>query len=75
MSDFSAGIGLWAMSNPCLDVFISERHRWISLSGEEDVGAVDRLRRISLTTILGLGELSVLSMRSRQSVSSTRDVI
>ena len=49
--------------------------RWISLSGEEDVGAVDRLRRISLTTILGLGELSVLSMRSRQSVSSTRDVI
>ena len=57
------GIGLWAMSNPCLDVFISERHRWISLSGEEDVGAVDRLRRISLTTILGLGEPSVLSMQ------------
>mmetsp|Transcript_40149 Transcript_40149/g.72330 ORF Transcript_40149/g.72330 Transcript_40149/m.72330 type:complete len:123 (-) Transcript_40149:106-474(-) len=44
------------MSNPCLVLFVSKRHRWISLSGEDEVGAGDRLRRISQLTILGLGE-------------------
>mmetsp|Transcript_38294 Transcript_38294/g.70255 ORF Transcript_38294/g.70255 Transcript_38294/m.70255 type:complete len:100 (-) Transcript_38294:168-467(-) len=44
------------MSNPGLVLFISKRHRWISLSGEDEAGAGDRLRRISQLTILGLGE-------------------